>query len=153
MREIPLTQGKFAIVDDEDFERLSQFKWYAHKSCNTFYASRKCKRKMVRIHQEIIGVKIGLVIDHINGDGLDNRKANLRHVTNRQNMQNLHTERSSKYPGVCWHKRDKKWKAHITSNGKLLHLGHFTDEEEAFKAYCEANRELAGDGVLYSAQK
>ena len=143
MKKLPLTQGQVAIVDDADYEWLSQWKWYAAKICNIFYAVRQAKRvngkqKNIFMHAEIIGRKEGLEIDHINGNGLDNRRENLRHVTHRENGQNRHDKRSSKYPGVCWHKRDFNWQATIRLNGKAKYLGSFINEEDAFAAYCRA---------------
>ena len=103
-KKIELTQGKFAIVDDGDFEWLNQHKWSAQKGRNTYYAIRGVrengKHKRIYMHIEILGKKNGLQIDHMNGNGIDNRRTNLRHVTSRQNRQNLHINKSSKYPGV-----------------------------------------------------
>lgn len=140
MKKIPLTQGKFALVDDEDYEYLKRWKWYAHKDRNTFYAARQTpqgggKQKMIQMHAEIIGRKEGFVTDHINGNGLDNRRGNLRHATNRQNGQNLHVEKSSKYPGVSWSKSNTNWRATIRVRGKVKYLGGFVDELEAAQAY------------------
>lgn len=73
--------------------------------------------------------------DHLNGDGLDNRRENLRHVTNRQNQQNQHVGRSSKHPGVCWDRRDGKWRAVIHIEGRQKPLGYFTTEQAAAEAY------------------
>jgi len=152
MKQIPLTQGQFAIVDDADYEWLNQWKWYAHKNYNTFYAVRKSKtvngkRDLIRMHIEIIGKKEGLITDHINGDGLDNQRHNLRHVTYRQNQQNLHAERSSRFPGVGWFKATGKWRGRVRIGGRLKHLGYFVSETDAFKAYCNAINEL-GEAVL-----
>lgn len=141
MKKIPLTQGLFALVDDEDFEYLNQWKWYALKDGNTFYAVRKSKsvngkRDLVRMHVEVLGKKEGFVSDHINGNGLDNRRhENLRHVTHRQNLQNRHSEKSSKYPGVSWRKETSQWLAQIRLDGKKKYLGYFASEEEASQAY------------------
>jgi len=152
MKQIPLTQGLFALVDDKDFEWLSQWKWFTYKHRNTFYAKRMSKtadgkRTTTLMHVEIIGRRKGLITDHITGVGLDNRRENLRHVTQRQNLQNLHIETSSKYPGVYWHKQKSKWHAVIRVNGKRKHLGYFTGELEAFDAYRKA-AETLGDFVL-----
>ena len=145
MKRIALTQGKYALVDDEDFERLNQFKWCANKCWNTFYAVRNLpkingKRFMVLMHHEVIGKPPkGLETDHENGQGLDNQRKNLRFVTTRQNAQNRkNLKKSSQYPGIDWFKRNKKWRAHIRINGKLKYLGSFTNEFEAFSAYRQA---------------
>jgi hypothetical protein len=146
MKEIPLTQGKVALVDDEDYPRLSKFKWCAHKDCNTFYAvrySRKDeftdgKRHFIRMHHMLLVPKQGLEIDHINGNGLDNQKINLRLVSRRVNQQNQHVKKSSKFPGVSWHKTSNKWQSLIKIKGVRKHLGFFNTEEEAHIAYKKA---------------
>lgn len=143
MKQIPLTQGLFAIVDDVDYELLNQWKWYAHKNGRVFYATRHIsKTKSLKMHQEIIGETPGFVCDHINGDGLDNRRDNLRTVTNRQNLQNRHVESSSKYPGVHWHKAIRRWQAQITINGYRKYLGVFISEEDAYATYLKAVSDL-----------
>lgn len=147
MKQIPLTQGLFALVDDDDYEWLNQWKWCAAKDRNVFYARRNSKRvngkqTPIHMHIEIIGRKEGLVTDHINGDGLDNRRENLRHVTNRQNQQNRHNERSSKYPGVYWYKRDGKWATRIWVGSRRLWLGCFAIEADAYQAYYKAVNSL-----------
>lgn len=153
MREIPLTRGMVAFVDDEDYEYLNQFKWNAHK-CNrsnkNYYAlrhlSRKVdpKRKIVSMHAMIMGTKEGYEIDHINGNCLDNRRENLRFATHRQNGQNRHEAKTSKYPGVNWHKKSQKWKAEAQINGKNQYIGLFTSEEAAFEAYVNTLKEYIG---------
>ena len=142
-QEIQLSQGKFAIVDDEDYEWLSQWKWCAYRRGCNIYAARmgkklKGKQETIHMHIEIIGKKEGFVTDHINGNGLDNRRENLRHVTRRQNQQNRHNETTSKYPGVSWAKRDRMWTSNIFINGRLKHLGYFNNEADAYNAYCKA---------------
>ena len=141
--EISLTQGQFAIVDDEDFGYLSQFKWYARKNTrgDTFYALRSIKGAKIYMHHDIIGKPpIGLVTDHKDGNGLHNWRDNLRHVTQRQNVQNNSTncEYTSQYSGVSWYKDCKKWQASIRIKGKPTYLGLFTEEIDAANAYKEA---------------
>lgn len=159
-KEIPLTQGKYAIVDDEDFEELNRYKWYAHKDKNTFYAMRHVTKEEAKkegrstrdttiyMHQQILGKKEGYQIDHVNGNGSDNRRKNLRYVTNRQNAQNRHINKSSQYPGVSWHKQSQKWRMRIRINGKEIHLGLFTNEYDAFLAYKNAVKTLTGQEVI-----
>ena len=145
-RRIPLTQGKYAIVDPEDYERLSKHKWHANKSKNTFYAVRrihlgKNKWKHIKMHREILDPPDHLYVDHINHKGFDNRKANLRTATHRQNSYNrIHFRKnpSSKYKGVSWKKRTKKWNVQISHNGKREIIGSFDNEIEAAKAYDRA---------------
>jgi len=141
LKTIELTQGKVALVDDEDFEELNQYKWYAHKQKNAFYAIRNSKganRTTIHMHRLIMGTPEGMQIDHIDGNGLDNTKSNLRIVTIRQNAQNRHEARSSTYPGVYWQKDRGKWHANITINGKTKSLGRFEIEAEAYEAYLKA---------------
>jgi len=144
---IPLSQGKFALVDDEDFEELSKHKWYACKNRNTYYARRGTringKVKLIRMHQQLLGQKSGLVIDHHDGDGLNNQRHNIKHVTQRENLQNRHRNTSSKYPGVCWNKQMEKWHASIHINGKRKYLGLYPNEYEAYLAYRNAEMSLA----------
>lgn len=145
MKEIPLTNGKIALVDDDDYEWLSQWKWYSRKHRNSFYAQRSIwengKIRTLQMHIAIMGKREGLQIDHMNGNGLDNQRHNLRHLTNRQNAQNLHTNKSSTYPGVHWDKTRHKWKAEILLTSKprkRKFLGRFENELDAFNAYKEA---------------
>jgi hypothetical protein len=144
-RRIPLTQGKYAIVDPEDFERSNKHKWCAVKSTNTFYANRNKRvgKKYITIgmHREVIHPPGHLFVDHINHNGLDNRKANLRPATCSQNNYNrIHfgKSQSSKYKGVRWNKQRKKWIVLIKYNCKRKFLGYFKDEIHAAKAYDEA---------------
>ena len=94
-----------------------------------------------------MGKKKGFEIDHINGNGLDNRKSNLRFVTPRQNLQNMHTKRYSKYPGVTWHKINHRWMAQIKINGRPIYLGYFNNEYEAYLAYKKAIEKLGEEYV------
>ena len=165
MKKIELTQGHVALVDDADFERISQFKWRAlidHRR-NKVYAVRRTQgshstRKSVYMHREILGITDPTIkVDHNNGSGLDNQRGNLCGCTTAQNGMNT-TKRdgwsSSRYKGVSWHKRDKKFYAAIKLNGKSKHLGTFIDEREAAGAYDAAAREHFGDFAVcnFSAQ-
>lgn len=152
-KRIPLTQGKFAIVDDEDFEYLNQFNWCANKIGNTYYAVRVLylgggrknqKRKKIFMHRQILNAQDGEEVDHRNHCTLDNRKQNIRFCTHSQNNQNRNPYKntSSKFKGVSWNKRDKKWEVQIMLNGKTIHLGLFFDEIEAANAYDDKAREL-----------
>lgn len=148
--KIPLTRGKFAKVDPEDYIWLSQFRWYCNNRLHTSYAIRnagggKAHRK-VPMHREIMNTLKHLVCDHINRNGLDNRKSNLRNCTKGQNNLNTGSQRnsSSKYKGVYWNKNMKKWAACIKSRGKQKHLGYFSSETDAAKAYDEAAKKYHG---------
>lgn len=156
MKLIPLTQDKFAMVDDEDFERINQFKWWAQKQGNTFYAGRMVplgdgKRMPLMMHHFIMpNAPIGIERDHIDGDGLNNQKNNLRFVTRRQNQQNAinsKIKRTSKYPGVSFDCRRNKWKAYIKIDGYHKDIGRFNSEADAFIAYKSAVHSM-GDFVI-----
>jgi hypothetical protein len=139
MKQIPLTKGKFAIVDDEDFEFLSQWKWCA--ACGGKYAGRyetiNGKRTGILMHRVIAKTPLGMDTDHINMDKLDNRKINLRVCTRRQNLMNKKSEpnSTSKFRGVFLNKKLNKWSAQIKVEGKRTHLGTFKNEEDAAQAY------------------
>jgi hypothetical protein len=141
IRYIPLTKGKVAIVDAEDYECINSFLWISHHDKNIDYAQRalpkeKGIQKDQKMHHVIMGYPPeGLMIDHINGNGLDNRKSNLRFVTNRQNCMNRHQNTTSRYPGVTWNKRAGKWNAQAQVFGKHKHIGTFRKEEDAYQAY------------------
>jgi len=152
-RKIPLTKGKFAIVDPDDYERLSKYKWHAERATRTFYAARSIyvkngRNKHIAMHREIIKAPDGIFIDHINHNGLDNRKANLRLATRAQNGFNrLKTLKKtwSTYKGVFFHTRHKKWQARIVTHGQAKHLGTFANENDAAKAYDNAARKYHGE--------
>lgn len=140
-RCIPLTKGKYAIVDLEDYHKVQQFLWIAHKDKNTMYARRALprvggKQRDEKMHHAIVGKPpSGMTVDHINGNGLDNRKCNLRIVTNRENCMNRHVPSSGSYPGVTWNKRARVWNAQARIGGKHVHIGTYRSEEDAYAAY------------------
>ena len=146
-REIPLTQGKVALVDADDYERLAQFNWYAVKHRHGFKAARSAwlgdkKRKMVLMHRAIMNASDDQQIDHIDRDPLNNRRMNLRVATRAENARNTNSRHgsTSTYLGVSWTARDRKWVARIQVQGSCLHLGYFADEMEAALAYDAAAR-------------
>lgn len=148
MKQIPLTQGKVAIVDDEDYEELIRRKWCAYKHGLTFYGKRRPQNGDAQyIHRAIMGNERGVEYDHIDGNGLNNQRSNLRAVTHQQNMMNQKSEckRSSQFKGVIWSKENKKWLASIRLNNKSTYLGLFNDEEKAARAYDAKARELCGE--------
>ena len=145
MKEIKLTQGKSAIVDDEDYEGLNRFKWFAEQRGNTFYARSKSSTYM---HRFILGLEQGdgKEIDHKDGNGLNNCRENLRLCTRSQNNINGRVRKgTSKYKGVCWDKRDKKWKARISIDKKRISLGNWLSEIGAARAYDIKATELHGE--------
>ena len=149
--KIPLTRGKFAKVDPQDYLWLAQFRWHCKTNKNTIYAVRTVteagKQKRIFMHRLIAGTPGHLVCDHINHNGLDNRSANLRNCTIRQNNANSRSAKSSssKYKGVSWSRSHKKWAVYIKKDSKQFFLGHFDDEKEAAKAYDEAAKRLHGE--------
>lgn len=148
MKKIKLTQGKFVFVDDCDYKYLNQWKWYTKKDRHTFYAVRNLRKSKhtsqtpVYMHGVIlqrIGIKFQQV-DHIDGNGLNNCRSNLRAATNQENSfnQRLAKNNTSGHRGIIWYKRYQKWMAEIRTNGRLKFLGYFDNIEEAIRAYDEA---------------
>lgn len=149
-KQIPLTRGMFAIVDTEDFDKLASYSWRAkvETTTDTFYAvtdSHKGGKHSIYMHRLIMGDPVGMYIDHINHNALDNRKENLRVVTFAQNMQNSRPSRTSKtgYKGVSV--SGKKFCASIRIKNKQIHLGTFPTPESAALAYNEVAKKEYGE--------
>lgn len=142
MKLIPLTQGKFAKVDDEDYNKLMKHKWHAVKNMKSgdFYVVSSYQK--IVMHRFIMNTPKGLVTDHINHDTLDHRKINLRNCTHSQNGWNSRPYGLSKYKGVYFNKTNKKWIAAISKYCKRTHIGSFNSEIEAAKAYDQFAIEL-----------
>lgn len=137
---IPLTKGKFAMVDNEDFDILKGVNWY-------FDGKYVKNNTLGYMHRYIMNAKPDLEVDHIYHNTLDNRKKNIRLVTRAQNTANSkhRKECSSKYKGVCFNKIVKKWVCSLMFKGVVYNLGYFTDEKEAGKAYDLKALELFGE--------
>ena len=150
MKRIPLTQGQFALIDDEDYEELAKHKWYAAENhYGGFRATREAANRTTYMHREILGIGYGnkLQVDHRNHNTLDNRRANLRLCNNRDNSRNRksHKNSSSKYKGVTWCKRTRKWATQIKLREGNRFLGYFASEIVAAKAYDRKAKELFGE--------
>ena len=152
MREVALTQGKVALVDDEDYEDLSRYKWHARKIGRIWYAERNTPRvagrsTTVLMHRQVVGAAPGQQVDHQDGNGLHNWRENLRYSTPQGNAANRHHKTSgctSHFKGVCWHKDHGKWAAQIKVNHRHIYLGYFDDEADAARAYNAAAVEFFG---------
>lgn len=163
MKRIKLTQGKWAIVDDDMYEVLNKFKWSVHKSHGNFYAIRGFIIKdriltkigsqavwgIVKMHHCVLGFPLkGKQLDHIDGNGLNNCLSNLRVVTIRENCSNRRDRRNgetkSNYVGVYQSKGQTNWRSQISINRKSIHLGCFENEKKASEAYQNALTKLEG---------
>lgn len=147
MKKIPLTQGKFAIVDDDKYQYLMQWRWHTHRKGNLFYVCRKENEELIYMHRQILNAKRGESVDHRNHNGLDNRLVNIRLCTHQQNCQNQRKVKfgTSQYKGVSWNKAERKWRAVVRSKGELIHIGYYDSEIDAAKAYDEKALELFGE--------
>lgn len=146
MKTIPLTKGQVALVDDENYANLAKYKWH----CSGGYAQRSygpaAARKSIRMHNEILPARVGFFVDHINRDRLDNRRSNLRHVTNQQNCWNSAARATSKtgVKGVSWREEKQRFRAVIEHAGRQVFLGHFDKIEEAAAARAAKEAQLRG---------
>lgn len=137
MKEIPLTNSElFALVDDEDYEIVSEHDWHFNKG----YAETRIYRNTISLHRFVLGLKRGdgIYVDHINDDGLHNYKSNLRKCTNQENIRNRRKQIkrvSSVYKGVSWDRTSNKWSSKIKYDRKKIHIGTFDCEKMAAKAY------------------
>jgi hypothetical protein len=158
MKEIPLTQGKVSLVDDQDYDELMKYKWCADKVRTKWYATRGVwepltkTTKKLRMHQVILKdqyTKHRHYTDHINHDTLDNRRRNLRVCTNSENMRNCHkSHNTSGYIGVVRDKKRGKWLAQIGFNWEHIFIGRYDNIVEAAKAVDKKARELFGEYAL-----
>ena len=141
MKKIPLTKGRFTVVDDEDFPLLSQHKWYCMTSTPSGYAARGTgsNGSLILMHRQIMETPKGMECDHINMDGLDNRRENLRNCTSSQNKMNRGPQKNNAlgYKGIS-KIPSGKYRAKIQIDGKQVHLGYFESVQQAATAYDHA---------------
>jgi hypothetical protein len=137
VRKILLTQFYLTLVDEADFDWLAKWKWSIDRCGRAIYATRsRGDGAKVRMHREILGAEPGLLVDHINGNCLNNRRANLRICTHSENLRNTRARGgSSRFKGVGWHKHRGKWTARIVVAGRRIALGYYADELAAAAAY------------------
>jgi len=158
---IQLSQGFQTEIDDEDYEKLFTFwhisgekfyfricdsSWYYH--CGYARTNRRKPKKQYQffMHRLLCEQKPGIITDHIDQDKLNNRRSNLRSVTNRENTLNSRLIKGfSRFRGVSWNKRRSYWEAYIINNLKKTHLGRFDDEIEAAKVYNKAAKRFHGE--------
>jgi hypothetical protein len=147
MALIPLTQGQQAIVDDEDYELLSRYKWQAHMNRSAYRPMGNVNGKMVRMSRFIMQAPKGIEVDHINGNSLDNRRCNLRLATRSQNAANSrrHKDNAGRYKGVYKQTRNDTYIARVYYQGRYIHLGTYSTDEEAARAYDDKAREVFGE--------
>lgn len=148
-REIDLSSGIKVLVDDDDYERISSIHWHETGRgyiCRFVGSSRHGVRRKIYLHREIIQAPVGVDVDHINGNRLDNRKDNLRLATRSQNLMNRDGKpgHTSKYKGVNYCKITKQWAAKITVSGEIIWLGRFGTEDAAARAYNAAASKFHG---------
>lgn len=158
-KEIPLTNGLVAIVDEADYPSLSKFKWVAIRRGDRWYACRTegiwPHKKLIRMHREIMQAPAEMEVDHIDWNGLNNTRANLRIVNSSTNHQNRRKMNgcTSKYLGVTRKKKDRGWTASIYVKGKYRYLGYFMSEEDAAAAYDTAARLFYGQDARVNGVK
>lgn len=151
-REIPLTQGAVTLVDDEDFERFAPLGWYAAVSGALAYAVRHeraanaASRRLIRLHRLIIGAPDGTVVDHVDGNGLNNRRCNLRLATAGQNASNsIHRGNKHGFRGLVMRNRPTPYVAKINVGCRRITIGCFKTAEDAARAYDDAARRMHGE--------
>jgi hypothetical protein len=152
MKQVPVSEGCVATVDDEDYERVIQHKWRVQRVGRNAYAYTSISGKQVLMHRLIVNAEKGTMIDHADGNGLNNQKSNLRPCTYAQNFANARPKqtknKTSEYKGIWFIQTvpcRRCWRAAITAEGKRLNIGTFMTEVEAARAYDAAAKALHGE--------
>lgn len=156
MKTMALTQGQVALLDDEDYERVSRYKWCAswHKNTRSFRAHGTVNGKNILLSRFIMNADESEVVDHKNRNTLDDRRSNLRRCSRSQNQYNrgkIVTKTSSRFKGVCFDKRRKKWESYIWVEKQRRFLGYFIKEIDAALAYNQAAQEAHGEFARLNA--
>lgn len=148
MKFIPLTKGQSAIIDDADYEFLNQFRWFVKKDGYAIAWTRENgKRKWLKMHRLVVAANPSEMVDHVDKNKLNNQRANLRICSDSQNKQNTNKkvgQYTSKYKGVSWQKRRRKWHAYVTIGGRKIHLGSYDQELEAAQKYDSEAKKIFG---------
>jgi hypothetical protein len=146
---LPISRGLVALVDDVDLVWLQQWTWTAMAHDNTTYVVRYEKvdgvRRAVYLHRQLMAAPSGVEVDHRNGNGLDNRRSNLRMATRSQQSANSKPQGDRQFKGVYWHKSRREWRGQIKIGGRSKSLGTFATPDAAARAYDLAAREAYGD--------
>jgi hypothetical protein len=148
---IPLTRGLEAIIDVEDHPLVDGFNWFAKPDKSNFYAARTDRsygqQRTIRLHRWIMDAPPDMQVDHKDGNGLNNRRSNLRLATNEQNQfnQRLRKDNTSGVKGVVWDAYHEKWHARIAVHSRLRHLGRYSSIEDAREAYARASAVFHGE--------
>lgn len=143
MKKIITKEGKEVLVDDEDFEYLSEFDWGMAKD----YPRTTIQNTSYYLHKMVMGVSSDSLVDHVDGNTLNNQKSNLRKCSKLENSRNrkLSKRNKSGYKGVTWYSRNEKWRASISVNNKVLWLGLFVNPVDAAIAYDLAAKRYYGE--------
>lgn len=146
-RQIALVNSPLAVlVDDCDWEWLRQYEWRVRRDHRVYYAQRRVRRTYVQMHREILSAPTGACVDHVNGDGLDNRRVNLRLASTAQNGANrASTLGRERLKGVSFHRQAGRWQAQLKVDGRTLYLGLFDAADAAARAYDAAAAAAFGD--------
>ena len=148
---VPLTRGYEAVISLADLPIVERFNWCVIVAPTKVYATRtECgngEKRYIYMHRAILNAPPGVLVDHRDGDGLNNQRSNLRFATFGENARNqrISKQNASGFKGVSWHTKGKRWVAQIKHEGEVIYLGGFTDPAEAHAAYCKASAIYHGE--------